>query len=136
MSLGRIFNSGCRLILYDPYFTLSARSLRNAADMCRALGLESFDTVDVYHRTRCYGAVLKHTDAWSIVYVRFQYICLVLFMTRSRFSGDTQPTNTLVNAGRDATLLIHEATMADDQLEMAKKKAHSTFGQAIDIGRR
>jgi ribonuclease Z len=53
-----------------------------------------------------------------------------------RFSGDTQPTNTLVHAGRDATLLIHEATMADDQLDMAKKKAHSTFGQAIDIGRR
>jgi ribonuclease BN (tRNA processing enzyme) len=64
------------------------------------------------------------------------YISTILIMTRSRFSGDTQPTNTLVNAGRDATLLIHEATMADDQLEMAKKKAHSTFGQAIDIGRR
>lgn len=55
---------------------------------------------------------------------------------RIRFSGDTQPTNTLVNAGRNATLLIHEATMADDQVDMAKKKAHSTFGQAIDIGRR
>lgn len=94
-------------------------SLSNAANMCRALGLESFHTVDVYHRTRCYGAVLKHTDGWSIV-----------------FSGDTQPTNTLVHAGRNATLLIHEATMADDQFDMAKKKAHSTFGQAIDIGRR
>lgn len=53
-----------------------------------------------------------------------------------RFSGDTQPTNTLVWAGQGATLLIHEATMADDQAEMAKRKAHSTFGQAIDIGRR
>ncbi|KAF8887345.1 hypothetical protein BD779DRAFT_1527626 [Infundibulicybe gibba] len=77
-----------------------------------------FKTVDVYHRTRCYGAVIKHTDDWSIV-----------------FSGDTQPTNTLVAAGQRATVLIHEATMADDQVEMAKRKAHSTFGQAVDIGR-
>lgn len=37
--------------------------------MCRALGLEDFLAVDVYHRTRCYGAVLRHTDGWSIVYV-------------------------------------------------------------------
>ena len=107
--------------------------------MCRALGLESFHTVDVYHRTRCYGAVLKHIDGWSIVYVGFVY-SFVLILTGvapiPRFSGDTQPTNTLVHAGKGATLLIHEATMADDQLEMARKKAHSTFGQAIDIGRR
>lgn len=54
----------------------------------------------------------------------------------NRFSGDTQPTQNLVWAGRGATLLIHEATMADDQEEMAKKKAHSTFGQAVDIGTR
>jgi ribonuclease Z len=47
------------------------RSLSNAANMCRALGLESLRTVDVYHRTRCYGAILKHTDGWSIVYVSF-----------------------------------------------------------------
>ena len=38
--------------------------------------------------------------------------------------------------GRDANLLIHEATMADDQAELAKIKAHSTVGQAIDIGRK
>jgi len=103
----------------DEPWTDFQQSVRNADNMCRALGLESFQTVDVFHRTRCYGAVLKHTDGWSIV-----------------FSGDTQPTNTLVHAGKNATLLIHEATMADDQLEMAKKKAHSTFGQAIEIRRR
>ncbi|KAF4591050.1 hypothetical protein EYR40_009650 [Pleurotus pulmonarius] len=90
-----------------------------AQGMYRSLGLKSFRTVDVYHRTRCYGAVIDHTDGWSIV-----------------FSGDTQPTQNLVWAGRGATLLIHEATMADNQEEMARKKAHSTFGQAVDIGKR
>jgi ribonuclease Z len=38
--------------------------------------------------------------------------------------------------GKDANLLIHEASMADDQAEMAMMKAHSTVGQAIDIGRK
>lgn len=52
-----------------------------------------------------------------------------------RFSGDTQPTEALAEVGMGANLLIHEATMADDQAEMAKIKAHSTVGQAIDIGR-
>lgn len=54
----------------------------------------------------------------------------------SRFSGDTQPTEVLAEAGKGATLLIHEATMADDQAELANAKAHSTIGQAIDIGRK
>ena len=53
-----------------------------------------------------------------------------------RFSGDTQPTEVLAEVGRNAKLLIHEATMADDQAEMARVKAHSTVGQAIEIGRK
>ncbi|KAL0960609.1 hypothetical protein HGRIS_005641 [Hohenbuehelia grisea] len=102
----------------EPWTDIN-RSKRAAQRMCDDLGLRSFQTVDVFHRTRCYGAVIKHQDGWSIV-----------------FSGDTQPTDTLVWAGKGATLLIHEATMADDQVEMARRKAHSTFGQAIDIGKR
>lgn len=46
------------------------------------------------------------------------------------------PCEDLVKGGQDATVLIHEATMADDEAEMARAKAHSTFGQAIDVGRR
>lgn len=34
--------------------------------MCRTLGLKSFTTVDVAHRTRCYGAVIRHRDGWGI----------------------------------------------------------------------
>lgn len=52
------------------------------------------------------------------------------------YSGDTLPTNNLVLAGQDATLLIHEATLADDQEEMAYNKAHTTIGQAVDIAKR
>lgn len=53
-----------------------------------------------------------------------------------RFSGDTMPSKNLISAGKSATLLIHEASMGDDEIEMAKSKGHSTFGQAVDVGRK
>lgn len=40
-----------------------------------------------------------------------------------------------MTAGKDATLLIHEATLEDDKPEMAAQKGHSTFSQAIDVGK-
>lgn len=52
-----------------------------------------------------------------------------------RFTGDTMPTQNVVKVASGATLLIHEASMADDDLEMAQAKAHSTVGQAIQIAR-
>lgn len=57
---------------------------------------------------------------------------------RCRFSGDTTPSDKLAWAGKGATLLIHEASMGDDEIEtaMASRKKHSTFGQAVDVGRR
>lgn len=89
-----------------------------AGALCKTLGLQRINTVDVEHRARCHGLIIKHLDGWSVV-----------------FSGDTIPTQKLVQAGAGATLLIHEATMANDQVEMARAKMHSTFGQAVDIGR-
>lgn len=53
-----------------------------------------------------------------------------------RFSGDTTPSEALVEAGKDVTLLIHEASMGDEQEEMAAKKKHSTYSQALDVGTR
>ncbi|KAK0202420.1 beta-lactamase-like protein [Desarmillaria ectypa] len=95
------------------------QSKRHAKDLCAALNLKSFRTVDVRHRTTCYGLDIKSLDGWSIV-----------------FSADTTPADSLVYAGQGATLLIHEATMADDQEELASAKAHSTHSQAVGIGKR
>lgn len=81
------------------------------------LHLASLASVPVVHRTsHCYGLVLAHRDNWSLV-----------------FSGDTMPCEALVQAGRGATLLIHEATMQDDEQELAQAKGHSTIGQALDV---
>lgn len=46
------------------------------------------------------------------------------------------PCEALAVAGRDASLLIHEATIQDDMPEVALAKGHSTFAQAIDIARK
>jgi ribonuclease Z len=113
----------------------SSRFLVN--HLCRTLGLQSFATVDVAHTAKCHGVIMKHMDGWSIVFVR---ISLLLSKSQVapalRFSGDTIPSDRLVRAGTNATLLIHEATMGDDEVEMAKSKRHSTFGQAVDVGRK
>uniref|UniRef100_V5EX16 ribonuclease Z n=1 Tax=Kalmanozyma brasiliensis (strain GHG001) TaxID=1365824 RepID=V5EX16_KALBG len=80
-------------------------------------GLSAIHTARVVHRgSHCYGLVLRHPD-WSITY-----------------SGDTRPAPELIAAGRDCSLLIHEATLEDGQLDMAIGKGHSTFGEAIRVG--
>ncbi|WFC99467.1 ribonuclease Z [Malassezia yamatoensis] len=81
----------------------------------QSLQMQEICSVPVLHRTsHCYGLVLHHVSGWKLV-----------------FSGDTMPCPALVQAGKNATVLIHEATMQDDQQELAKAKGHSTIGQAI-----
>lgn len=50
------------------------------------------------------------------------------------FSGDTIPCDTLIELGRDSTLLIHEATLEDTLSSSAALKMHSTVSQAIEQG--
>ncbi len=107
--------------------------------MCESLGLEYFKTVDVYHRCRCFGCSFKHKDGWSVTSVfsiQIRYPAAGYLMFCYRFSGDTAPTDNLVRIGMNSTVLIHEASMADNEAEMARRKAHSTIGQAISIGKK
>ncbi|KAI5990363.1 hypothetical protein EDC04DRAFT_1379969 [Pisolithus marmoratus] len=57
-------------------------------------------------------------------------------MTGAPCTGDTVPVHRLVQAGQNATLLIHEATMANDEADKTRAKMHCTVGQAIDIGKK
>lgn len=52
------------------------------------------------------------------------------------FSGDTIPCDSLVDLGKDSTLLIHEATLEDTLAASAATKMHSTISQAIEQGER
>lgn len=52
------------------------------------------------------------------------------------YSGDTMPSDNLVELGKNSNLLIHEATMEDELADEAVIKMHSTTSQAIEIGQK
>ncbi|KAI8506526.1 Zinc phosphodiesterase ELAC protein 2 [Branchiostoma belcheri] len=81
------------------------------------LGFKQLQVVPVLHVSRSYGLVVTHNDGWKLVY-----------------SGDSMPCDALIMAGKDATLLIHEATFDDELHQEAKRKRHSTITQAVDVG--
>uniref|UniRef100_A0A8D1BFW7 Zinc phosphodiesterase ELAC protein 2 n=1 Tax=Sus scrofa TaxID=9823 RepID=A0A8D1BFW7_PIG len=82
-------------------------------------GLKEFQTCLVRHCKHAFGCALVHPSGWKLVY-----------------SGDTMPCEALVQMGKDATLLIHEATLEDGLEEEAVEKTHSTTSQAIGVGMR
>ena len=47
--------------------------------------------------------------------------------------GDTRPCAKLINAGRGATLLIHEATFEASMISHAMAKHHSTLQEALQV---
>eukprot|EP01113_Clastostelium_recurvatum_P004895 TRINITY_DN12175_c0_g1_i12.p1 TRINITY_DN12175_c0_g1~~TRINITY_DN12175_c0_g1_i12.p1 ORF type:complete len:586 (+),score=99.66 TRINITY_DN12175_c0_g1_i12:915-2672(+) len=47
------------------------------------------------------------------------------------FSGDTRPCDALAEAGKDATILIHEATMEDNLQHEAEGRGHSTTSEVL-----
>jgi ribonuclease Z len=99
--------------------TTTARAAVNACALLEDLRLSEIQTPSVSHRGAAWGMVLTGVDGWKVVY-----------------SGDTKPSAALVEAGQGATVLIHEATLEDEEAADAEAKGHSTFGQAIDAGRR
>jgi ribonuclease Z len=48
-------------------------------------------------------------------------------------TGDTRPTDAVREAARDADLLVHDATFADDRVERAGWTGHSTARQAAEV---
>ena len=81
-------------------------------------GITSLTLVPVLHCAESYGIVLKHRDGWKLVY-----------------SGDTRPSRDLVRAGKNATLLIHEATFTHNLLKKAIVSKHSTDIEAIKVAK-
>uniref|UniRef100_A0ABI8A204 Zinc phosphodiesterase ELAC protein 2 n=1 Tax=Felis catus TaxID=9685 RepID=A0ABI8A204_FELCA len=90
---------------------------RLIGSLLEACDLGEFQTCLVRHCKHAFGCALVHTSGWKLVY-----------------SGDTMPCEALVQMGKDATLLIHEATLEDGLEEEAVEKTHSTTSQAIGVG--
>uniref|UniRef100_A0A8D3DG24 Zinc phosphodiesterase ELAC protein 2 n=1 Tax=Scophthalmus maximus TaxID=52904 RepID=A0A8D3DG24_SCOMX len=76
-----------------------------------------FQTCTVRHCKNAFACCFTHQSGWKLA-----------------FSGDTMPCDWFVHMGRNATLLIHEATLEDGLEQEAVEKRHSTTSQAIGIG--
>ncbi|NWU95496.1 RNZ2 protein, partial [Upupa epops] len=79
--------------------------------------LAEFQTCEVQHCKNAFACSVMHRSGWKVVY-----------------SGDTMPCMALVQMGKNATLLIHEATLEDGMEREAIEKTHSTTSQAIQTG--
>lgn len=51
------------------------------------------------------------------------------------YTGDTRPTESVIDAAEDADLLIHDGTFGDEHRDRAKKTAHSTAREAATVAR-
>lgn len=95
----------------------AAKQQLNALE--ESLGGTKVFTTEVDHRgAKCFGIVMRG-KGWSMAY-----------------SGDTQPCDRFVKAGKDVDILLHEATFENGEEENAAKKKHSTVGQAVDVARK
>jgi ribonuclease BN (tRNA processing enzyme) len=119
----------------SPAVQQARRAARARADAILAgCGVTALSNVQVVHCGQSYGLCLEFLaasganntaarDAEAPRYIKVVY------------SGDTRPCERLVEAGRGATVLIHEATFENDKAEEALTKRHSTLGEAIEVGR-
>jgi ribonuclease Z len=91
----------------------------DVANLFQARFKATLSNVRVNHCADAWGLVFRHNSGYKLVY-----------------SGDTQYCEALVDAGRAATVLIHEATFSPDRADEASFKSHSTILDAVLAGER
>lgn len=101
----------------DSAFLIDGNVTDKLYPVMSVLGLTHCCTVPVVHMVQSYGVCLTHQSGHKIVY-----------------SGDARPSVELAEAGKDATVLIHEATFENDLKADAIIKKHSTTEEALEIG--
>lgn len=82
---------------------------------------------DTYLKISCVKT--KHTT-FSVAYK----IVLKKEKKNIAYSGDTSPTENLIELGKNVDILIHEASLSNKYEELSSKIGHSTINQAISDG--
>ncbi|CAM9450499.1 unnamed protein product, partial [Chrysoparadoxa australica] len=114
-----------------------------------SMGVSSFHNIRVIHCAHSYAAIITLASGWKLVYsgdtrLYFLYLHLhlhlqvlqhvLLFLLHDSCTHSyCRPCDDLVEAGKGATVLIHEATFDEGKQDEAVEKRHSTSAEAIDI---
>lgn len=101
-------------LLHDEHTLFEGTKVRLLA----SLGMSDISTTYVRHCPNAFGVAFTARSGYKICY-----------------SGDTMPSENLIDLGMRCDLLIHEATMEDELENEAVIKMHSTTSQAIEVGR-
>ncbi|ESQ30237.1 hypothetical protein EUTSA_v10011231mg [Eutrema salsugineum] len=110
-----------------PMDSLALPCLKNLKKVLSDIGVEDLISFPVVHCPQAFGVVVKAAERLNSVGEKIPGWKMV-------YSGDTRPCPEIVEASRDATILIHEATFEDDLIDEALAKNHSTTKEAIDMG--
>lgn len=52
------------------------------------------------------------------------------------YSGDTRPCESILEASRDADLLIHDCSFSDEMMDWAEESRHSTAGEVAALAKK
>ncbi|RMB95069.1 hypothetical protein DUI87_28511 [Hirundo rustica rustica] len=103
--------------LVKGYENIRPKAKEFVSSLLESYDLAEFQTCEVQHCKNAFACSVIHKSGWKVVY-----------------SGDTMPCMALVQMGKNANLLIHEATLEDGMEKEAIEKTHSTTSQAIQTG--
>jgi len=92
---------------------------KNTFKVLKELKLKQLKAIPVIHCQNSFGILIQTENNKRIV-----------------FSGDAEPSDRLIEEGKDCDLLIHEATVEESLTSFARDHFHSTVPEAIDVGRK
>ncbi|KAL4438109.1 hypothetical protein ABPG74_016888 [Tetrahymena malaccensis] len=95
------------------FFNQRDKYLQAFKSYLQSQNIIEFTAVPVDHCPQSYAVVIQHANNVKICY-----------------SGDLRPSDNFINASKNATLFIHEATFNDDLQENAEKNMHCTVKEA------
>eukprot|EP00210_Caulerpa_lentillifera_P003294 g3145.t1 len=93
--------------------------MRHNHKLKQTLQITEWESTPVAHSVPCFGIRIQFSTGFTLVY-----------------SGDTEPCERLVKMGCNCTCLIHESTHSICDGHHARKTKHSTWNEALDVGKK